>query len=267
LIKREKWALAYGRNTFSADMVSTQRSESMNNELKGYISVKYDILTFFEHFERLVADKRNEEVKCDFKATQSTPKLKSDLRILRHAARIYTPAIFKVFQEQVMQTLNCDLFCCGDSNAEKEYKIKVYGKEHVVKFSASKVEVKCSCKKFEFVGILCCHALKILDINNIKKIPEQYVLNRWTVDAKVVHIKSNSETHEDPKTKLSKRRKELCRMYIHLATRAAESDETYFMAVNNAEKLAEDVEKSLKIRADSDVGTLSHPQGSHSGIA
>ncbi|KAG0544599.1 hypothetical protein BDA96_02G289700 [Sorghum bicolor] len=202
-------------------MVSTQRSESMNNELKGYISVKYDILTFFEHFERLVADKRYEEVKCDFRATQSTPKLKSDLRILRHAARIYTPAIFKVFEEQVMQTLNCDLFYCGDSNAEKEYKIKVYGKEHVVKFSASEVMVKCSCKKFEFVGILCCHALKILDINNIKKIPEQYILNRWTADAKVVHIKSNSETHEDPKTKLSKRRKELCRMYIYLANRAA----------------------------------------------
>ena len=37
--KKEQWALAYGRNTFSADMVSTQRSESMNNELKGYISV------------------------------------------------------------------------------------------------------------------------------------------------------------------------------------------------------------------------------------
>ena len=56
-------------------------------------------------------------------------------------------------------------------------------------------------------------------------------------------------------------------MFVHLATRAAESDETYFMAVNNAEKLAEDVEKSLKIKVDSDVDTLSHPQGSHSGIA
>ena len=109
----------YGQNTFSTDMVSTQRSESMNNELKGYISVKYDILTFFEHFDRMVADKRYEEVRCDFKATQSTPPLKSDLRILRHAAKIYTPAVFKVFQEQVMQTLNCDLFYCGDVDAEK----------------------------------------------------------------------------------------------------------------------------------------------------
>jgi zinc finger SWIM domain-containing protein 3 len=123
-------------------MVSTQRSESMNNELKRYISVKYDIITFFEHFDRLVADKRYEEVKCDFKSTQSTPKLKSDLRILRHAAKIYTPAMYKVFEEQVMQTLNCDIFCCPDVNDEKVYKIKVYGwkTEHVVKFSTSEVK-------------------------------------------------------------------------------------------------------------------------------
>lgn len=157
--KREKWALAYGQNTFSVDIVSTQRSESMNNELKGYISVKYNILTFFEHFDRLVADKRYEEVKCDFKATQSTPKLKSDLRILSHAAKIYTLALFKVFQEQVMQTLNCDLFYCGDIDDEKVYKIKVYGRktEHGLKFSTSGSQVKCNCKKFNFVGILCCH--------------------------------------------------------------------------------------------------------------
>nr|XP_034576798.1 protein FAR1-RELATED SEQUENCE 5-like [Setaria viridis] len=263
--KREQWALAYGRNTFSADMVSTQRSESMNNELKGYISVKYDILTFFEHFDRLVGDKRYEEVKYDFKATQSTPKLKADLTILRHAAKIYTPAVFKLVQEQVMQTLNCDLFYSGDIDAEKVYKIKVYGKknEHVVKFSALEGHVKCSCKKFEFAGILCCHALKILDINNIKKIPEQYILNRWTIDAKVVHIKSNPEIHEDPKIKLSKRRKELCRIFLQLANRAAESDETYSIAVNSAEKLAEDVEKSLKNRGDTDTGSSSQPQGLH----
>ncbi|CAO2147099.1 unnamed protein product, partial [Urochloa humidicola] len=241
---RKKWALVYGRDRFSADMVSTQRSESMNNELKAYISVKYDIITFFEHFDRLVVDKRYEEVKCDCKATQSTPNLKSELRILRHAAKIYTPAVFKLFQEQVMQTLNCDLFYIGDIDDEKVYKIKVHGKknEHVVKFSTLGGQVKCSCKKFEFVGILCCHALKILDINNIKKVPDQYILSRWTVDAKVVHIKRNDETHEDPKTKLSQRRKELCRMFLKLAARAAQSDETYFMAVSNAEKLAEDVE-------------------------
>jgi zinc finger SWIM domain-containing protein 3 len=45
--KKQQCALAYGRNTFCGNMVSTQRNESLNNELKGYISVKFDILTFF----------------------------------------------------------------------------------------------------------------------------------------------------------------------------------------------------------------------------
>jgi len=31
---RDKWAMVYGRHTFTADMVSTQRSKSMNNILK-----------------------------------------------------------------------------------------------------------------------------------------------------------------------------------------------------------------------------------------
>lgn len=43
--------------------------------------------------------------------------------------------------------------------------------------------------KFTFVGILCCHALKIFDKKNIKRIPTRYVLERWTQDARVGSIK------------------------------------------------------------------------------
>ncbi|KAF2918049.1 hypothetical protein DAI22_08g028966 [Oryza sativa Japonica Group] len=170
--------ILYDRNTFSADMSTTQRNESFNNELKGYISVKYDMLTFFEHFDRLLGDKRYEEVKCDFRATQSTPRPKAELRILRDVVEVYTPAVYKIFEEEVMQTLNCDIFYCGDVDEQKVYKIKSHGKhhEHVVKFSPLESSVKCSCKKFEFAGILCSHALKVLDINNIKSVPQMYIL-------------------------------------------------------------------------------------------
>ncbi|RLM80366.1 protein FAR1-RELATED SEQUENCE 7-like [Panicum miliaceum] len=71
----------------------------------------------------------------------------------------------------------------------------------------------------------------------------------------------NSETQEDPKTKLSQRRKELSRMFLKLAARAAESDETYFMAVSIAEQLAEDVKKSLGKRFDPDLDSSTHTQG------
>lgn len=59
--------------------------------------------------------------------------------------------------------------------------------------------------------------------------------------------------------------KDLCRMFIHIAARAAESDETYDMAAKCAEQLARDVEQSLKIRADPDpnpdLGDSSVSQG------
>lgn len=75
----------------------------------------------------------------------------------------------------MLQTLNCDLFYCGDDDAENVYKLKVHGKHHEhVKFSPLESRVKCNCKKFEFADILCSHALTILDINNVKSMPEQY---------------------------------------------------------------------------------------------
>jgi zinc finger SWIM domain-containing protein 3 len=261
--KRYLWALVYGRNTFSADMVLTQRNESLNNELKGYISVKHDMLTFFGHFDRLVGDKRYEEVTCDFRATQSTPKPKAAVEMLKKVTTMYTPAIFKLFEEQVLQTLNCELFYCGDDGAEKVYKTRVYGKnhEHTVRFSSLESTVLCSCKKFEFAGILCSHALKILDVNNIKSVPEKYILKRWTVDAKVLHISSMCNIHEDPKVNISNRYSTLCRIFNRIAVRASQFDEAYSTCTKNAENLAEEIEKMLKIRSESDLNNSSIPHG------
>lgn len=152
------------------------------------------MLTFFEHFERLVSDKRCEEVKYDFKATQTTPKLKAESsHMLTQAAATYTPAIFKMFQYQVLRTLNYDTLLCDESDTElRIYIVKFHGtqREHVVRFIPKEEKVSCSCKRFEFSEILCSHCLKVLDINNIKHIPGEYILKRWTIDAKVLDITS-----------------------------------------------------------------------------
>jgi zinc finger SWIM domain-containing protein 3 len=252
--KKEHWALVYGRNTFCAQMTTTQRSESMNNELKRYISVKYDMLTFFHHFERLVSDKTFEEVRCDFKATQSSPKLKAEASYMsRQAVSTYSPAIFKLFQEQLLRTLNYDTFLCDEIEAEeKVYTVKFHGtqRDHIVRFIPKEENIHCSCKRFEFAGILCSHCLKVLDINNIKHIPQEYILKRWTLDAKVLNTTRKRNHHDDPKVIMANRYKDLCKMYIKIAARAAESDESYDEVANSAEQLAQMVEKCLKIRAD-----------------
>ncbi|KAB2613207.1 protein FAR1-RELATED SEQUENCE 5-like [Pyrus ussuriensis x Pyrus communis] len=44
--------------------------------------------------------------------------------------------------------------------------------------------ILCSCKKFEFEGILCAHALKLYYDLDLSSIPSDYYLKRWSKDAK-----------------------------------------------------------------------------------
>jgi hypothetical protein len=53
-------------------------------------------------------------------------------------------------------------------------------KDHRVNWNSSENNVSCSCRNFEMCGILCGHALKILDVMNIKVFPKKYILKRWT---------------------------------------------------------------------------------------
>ena len=85
-------------------MSITQRSESMNSQTKRYITYNYDLLYFFRHFQRLVDNRRFEELRADFKATQSRPSLKYPIEILKHAACVYTPAVFKLFNYELWLT-------------------------------------------------------------------------------------------------------------------------------------------------------------------
>lgn len=47
-------------------------------------------------------------------------------------------------------------------------------------------ELVCECGNFEHTGLLCCHALKVLDVLGIDQIPAKYILKRGTKDARDV---------------------------------------------------------------------------------
>ncbi|CAN0920091.1 Protein FAR-RED IMPAIRED RESPONSE 1, partial [Linum grandiflorum] len=65
--------------------------------------------------------------------------------------------------------------------------------------------VDCCCKKFDFVGILCAHALQVLDKKNIKQVPEQSISKRWTKDAKDGDIRSLIQVSGSSKEQIGKR--------------------------------------------------------------
>ncbi|GFY94472.1 hypothetical protein Acr_09g0009180 [Actinidia rufa] len=111
------------------------------------------------------------------------------------------------------------------------YKIGIYGKthEHVVTFNSLDDTISCDCMKFEFVGILCCHVLKVLEHRDINFIPAKYILKRWTTDATVRNVRSckKHSEGEDPKLATLSRYKDLCRHAINVSTMAAKTEEDY----------------------------------------
>ncbi|RDX91156.1 Protein FAR1-RELATED SEQUENCE 5, partial [Mucuna pruriens] len=63
---KEKWAKCYMKNAFNICLRSTQFSESSNADLKTGLKPNFDIIHFFKHFDRVVNDKRYNELECEF---------------------------------------------------------------------------------------------------------------------------------------------------------------------------------------------------------
>ena len=60
------------------------------------------------------------------------------------------------------------------------YKVTPCGKtySHTIRYDSSSDKVVCSCKKYEFAGILCSHALKVFTTKNIIRILSEYIYKR-----------------------------------------------------------------------------------------
>ena len=157
---KEKWALVYGRETFCANIITTQRRESMNSYVKRYVSYKYDLLRFFPHFQRLVDDHRYNELRADFKANQSSPALSFLVKILKNEAKVYTHAVFKWFQSELCKAHDCALKLLGEIGTMSIYEIIAHGKHfhHTVIFDSANNIISCSCKKLSLLEF-CMHML------------------------------------------------------------------------------------------------------------
>ncbi|XP_044323538.1 protein FAR1-RELATED SEQUENCE 5 isoform X1 [Triticum aestivum] len=227
-LEKEKWALPYRRTVFSADILSTLRKDSMINELKRELSEQEDILLFFKRYETMLEEHRSKKLQADVDGNQVTLPIPS-LRMLKQSSNAYTPEAFKMFQGEFEAYMNCMSFPCSAVGTVSEYKITLDEKpsEGIVKFDALDGLATCSCRKFESVGIQCCHVLKVLDLKNIKELPEQYILKRWRKDARSVRMgeEPNCGSSSIMRSSLDVRFSNMCRMVSLIASRAAKSEE------------------------------------------
>lgn len=182
----EKWALSYGKHVFSADIETVLLSEDSIASLRKYLKPESHILQYVKHFCRVVNDWRYKELEANYDMGQRVPKLMGDIIMLKQVRDLYTPIIFEMFHREYENFLNLVINQCVDSVSSVEYRVCSYGqvRGYEVLYTAKYDSVVCSCMKFQSEGILCSHALKVLDRRNVKIVPSQYVLKRWTRDAR-----------------------------------------------------------------------------------
>ncbi|KAK6926278.1 MULE transposase domain [Dillenia turbinata] len=247
--ERDNWAVVYGRNTFFVEPKSAHLGESISVYLGKCLGTDLDVLQFFKHFEAVVNEQRHKELQASYEMTNKLPRLMGNVVLLKHAIELYTPRAFEMFQHEYERSLNIVLNLCNENGPLFEYKANIFGqaREHTVTFNSLDDTVICNCLKFEHAGLLCSHAIKVLDHRNIKVVPSKYFLNRWTKDART---KSESKDGgcsavENSKLAIASRYKDLCRRVVKISSRAAEFGEAYRYASRQLDEVMQGVEKIL----------------------
>jgi hypothetical protein len=88
------------KDAYTLGIRSTQASESINSTLKNYLNCKLDINRFLEHFDRVLDEKYEKEIKSEYDMRSKLPKIKLNFPILREAGKLYTPKILELFQAE-----------------------------------------------------------------------------------------------------------------------------------------------------------------------
>ncbi|KAL6531284.1 hypothetical protein OROHE_014353 [Orobanche hederae] len=250
--EKEKWAVAYGRNTFFIERDGTHLLELLAHKLRSYLGPEIDVLHFLKHFESVVNEQRYIELELTLETRKHAPVLMANAILLKHPSKTYTPNAFEVFQREYEKFLNVVINKYSERDSKIDYKAKTYGKsrDFLVIFNSLDGTVSCNCMKFEHMGVLCSHALKVLDHQNIKIVPSCYILKRWTKDARVLPVVENlAYTEDGNKNIVAARYKDLCRHIIKISARAAECDAAFEFASRELGEVMQGIEKILNFKS------------------
>ncbi|KAJ1686179.1 hypothetical protein LUZ63_017569 [Rhynchospora breviuscula] len=189
---REKWCSALHKDAFDAGITSIEKAESLSNFFNGISDESTSLLDILIRQDKLVASWRQSEAEADYRCSQSGPqRVIKTSGLLNKAAELYTHEAYKLFEADFLDGNNATSYQespCGGNLYRFQFMTQATPKKEaklwIVLLDTSTMEVTCSCKKFETVGLLCPHSLNALNLKSVDRIPDRYMLNRWTKDAR-----------------------------------------------------------------------------------
>lgn len=235
---RRKWAPAYMTNVFLAGMSTVQRSESVNSSFDKYVHKKTTVQEFVKQYEAILQDRYEEEAKAHSDTWNKQPTLKSPSPFEKSVSGVYTHAVFKKFQVEVLGAVACHPKRESQDGASFIFRVQDFEKnqDFIVTWNEMKPEVSCICRLYEYKGYLCRHSMIVLQICGLSAIPSQYILKRWTKDAKSRHFLG--EESEQVQTRLQ-RYNDLCQRAMKLSEEASLSQDSYNIAFRALEEALE----------------------------
>ncbi|PIN11369.1 hypothetical protein CDL12_16027 [Handroanthus impetiginosus] len=199
---RYKWATAFSNTRFSAGLLAKSRSEGTNSVLKKAGNRTISLCDFVLNYEKIQktwrVNEKTEDTRCRH---GKPPMIVKNHPLLIHVADVYTMNLYKLFEIELIESLSIefaeDLSFFGPFFILFKVKsLNQYSRIKNVWLDKQKNEVKCSCHKFESMGILCKHALKVINHVKVHSIPEPYIKKRCmkNIRNRVSDIGSKSES-------------------------------------------------------------------------
>ncbi|XP_074297626.1 protein FAR1-RELATED SEQUENCE 5-like [Silene latifolia] len=186
--KRQRWIPAYYRDIpLGCLLRTTQRSESMNSFFKRFENPRGTLVEFWLRFQSAMDQQRYTQKSLDRDSDLCLTRTKTMLHLEIHASFVYTHALFYEFQKRCVSSLNsCS---AGDSSRDSTTRFldvedAILRTTYTVAFNPTTFDAKCSCKMFERKGYICKHIIWILSGKGVRKIPNKYLLSRWTKNTK-----------------------------------------------------------------------------------
>ncbi|KAK9747957.1 hypothetical protein RND81_02G026400 [Saponaria officinalis] len=182
---RDQWIPAFFKDIFMGGLMRvTSRSESENSFFDRLVTPHVTLVEFWMCFESAMDAQRHKQSKLNSDNKSSLPQLKTPLALEVHASEIYTHNVFKDFQDELCVAL----YKCGMVEMSKNVDFEVYivndsmreAKTWDVSFTPNNNIITCTCCMFQKLGLLCRHALWVFKNKNMKRIPEKYIVHRWT---------------------------------------------------------------------------------------
>ncbi|GKC37632.1 FAR1-related sequence 5-like protein [Tanacetum coccineum] len=194
---RSTWIPAYFIDSpLCGLMRTTSRSESENSFFSHFTNSGSTLMNFMNCFETAMEKQRHVQERMDHKTIDTVPKLKTLLKIERHASNVYTRSLFELVQKEIFVGLfycQIDSKCLvegsevciikespyvyempnkkkkkpqsvdkGNDKADENDKVDMFFKKdglYKVLRNVGDGSVVCSCQLFVRVGILCKHKL------------------------------------------------------------------------------------------------------------